>query len=212
LQRTALRVDAEPERHAEVVMKTLGMILSLVGLGLVPGVTLACQTDFPNQVILSSGDLIITFATDRAVYDVGEPVDFFLCIENRGTAPFSFHTWAIPQNGCWVLSDTCTTPASDYCFNLGPYVFPEGFYWMERTLVIPPGASQTWTHQWGGRKRSGELPSPGVYPVFGGLRDDRGNGEEMLVPPGGVRLTITLSSGVPTLPTTWGQVKALYNE
>jgi hypothetical protein len=51
-----------------------------------------------------------------------------------------------------------------------------------------------------------------VYPVFGGLRDDRGNGEEMLVPPGGVRLTITLSSGVPTLPTTWGQVKALYNE
>jgi hypothetical protein len=192
-------------------MKSLLVVFVALGvLGLFPGSAAACQTDFENQTVVPHGDLLITFATNKSVYDVGEPVDFFLCIENMGTVPFSFHTWAIPQDGYWVLSDTCTTWTSDYCWNLGPHFYPDAFFFMEWTLVIPAGGSRTWTHTWNGLNRSGSLPLAGTYPVFGGLRDDRTSGDEMFIPPGGARLTITLNSAVPVSKTTWTRLKAFY--
>lgn len=203
-----------PGRSGVAFRKLSIWILAVWFIVLLPSMALPCETDFVNQTTVVFDSLEITLATDSATYALGDSVDFYLCISNLATTPFTWRSLDIPERAFWVLSDTCTTPSSWECLDLGPHVSPEVLYFLMKDTVIPPGTSKTWTHRWNGRRLNGELPPTGTFQVFGGLRGGDPLAETIGIPPGGAQLTLTLvgTSGVPTSTATWGWIKARVTE
>lgn len=158
--------------------------------------------------------MLIGFATDLEVYPPFGYAQFYLVIENTGTETF-YLNWGIdPQNGFFVLPDTCTSVNQPGCYDVKLYYYPTILYYYSDGTTLEPGECRVWTETWDILNWGGAPPPLGDYTVLGGMFEPDvtppyGVGEFVL-PVGGAPLTITIDWAIPVDEKTWGQVKTLY--
>ena len=68
--------------------------------------------EFTNQTSVVLDTLSVGFATDKVVYSSSDTVQFYLVVTNTGTETFHLNWGADPQDGFFVMPDTC--PSIDW--------------------------------------------------------------------------------------------------
>ena len=172
--------------------------------------------EYYHQTSVTEGDLIITLATDQGVYLRGQQVNFYLGIQNNGQDTVDVCSGWDPMNVFAVMQDTCVS-LQDECLESSLYFYPEVVYFFGECIVVLPGECEVRVQSWNGMvwnwdAEAYELPEGGDYTVLGGLYQPTAEGMDFVIPDDGITLPISISSStsVPTLGTTWGRIKAKY--
>jgi hypothetical protein len=167
---------------------------------------------YTNQVTVVENDLRVGFATDKASYIPSEVVQFYLVVENVGSQTFSINWGIDPQDGVFVLPTSCTALAYPGCFvDEAVYYQPTVIYYYSAGTTLEPGECRIWTHVWDPAVY-GAHPA-GTYNVLGGMYEAMPLSPPgaFRVPTGGVLLSLTIESAIPTKNRTWGEIKVLYD-
>jgi hypothetical protein len=138
--------------------------------------------------------------------------EFYLVVENIGTETFSMNWGIDPQNGFFVMPDTCTSINQPGCYTAALYYYPTTIYFYSDGTTLEPGECRVWTETWDILNWGGGPPPLGNYNVLGGMfqADPYSPPGEFVLPVGGAPLTITIDWAIPANEATWGQVKTLY--
>ena len=160
---------------------------------------------YAHRTTLTWDNFLVTLATDRQVYAVGDSVHFWLSFENTGTNQDTIPnpTSISPMDAIVVFPAGCDS-LSQECRWL--YVFPQIVSFFGLPVILDPGACASYEHTWNGIDHYNQSIVPGTYTVIGGMV----SGERFHAPPGGIRFSIQLESSVPVSKATWGVIKLRY--
>ncbi len=170
---------------------------------------------YANRVLVVESDtLLVGFATEREVYSPLETVNFYLVVQNTGSAE-CFINWSIdPQNAIFVLPTSCDSVYTPDCYtSASVFFYPEAVYFYSDGTRLQPGECRVWQNSWDIDVWGDGPPADGTYNVFGGMFHpiyDIFPDEGFRVPRGGARLTIQIDSSVPVVEKSWGEMKAFY--
>ena len=161
---------------------------------------------YAHRTTLTWGNFLVTLATDRQVYAVGDSVHFWLSFENTGTNQDTIPnpTSISPMDAIVVFPAGCDSLSQDGCRWL--YLFPHLVYYFGLPVILDPGACASYEHTWNGIDHYNQPIVPGTYTVIGGMI----SGLRFHAPPGGIRFAIQLESTVAVSKATWGVIKFRY--
>ncbi|MDI6809053.1 MAG: hypothetical protein QME66_08755 [Candidatus Eisenbacteria bacterium] len=164
---------------------------------------------FSNSAVVTEGDLEVTFATDRLTYAPGDIVSFCLIVHNLGTSVFSINWGIDPQDGIFVMPDTCTAVDQGRCFGGNVFHHPGIVYFYSAGTTLGPGECRAWERTWDTGIQSAEY---GTYNVLGGMFEACfcQTVGTFHVLTGGVLLRRIIEGSVSAGESTWGKIKALY--
>lgn len=194
-------------------MKLLIVVLILSMLA-APAVAGPCDVpaQYANVVTVEESNMSISFATDKALYGPLETVQFYLVVENIGTETF-YMNWSIdPQNGIFVLPNSCLSVNQAGCYDAAAFYYPTIIYFFSAGTTLEPGECRVWTNSWDIANWGGGPPPIGTYNVFGGMfqADVDTPPGNFVLPAEGVMLNLVIDYAIPANDGTWGQVKTLY--
>jgi len=167
---------------------------------------------YANVVVVEEADMLISFATDKDIYGPYETALFYLVVENIGTETF-YMNWNIdPQDGVFVLPDSCTSVNQTGCYAAAAFYHPTILYYYSAGTTLEPGECRIWTRTWDIGTWGGGPPPVGNYRVLGGMfeADPVTPPGNFVLPAGGATLSIAIDYAIPTNASTWGQVKSMY--
>jgi hypothetical protein len=179
----------------------------------VPAFAQTCDvpSGYANATETQEGDIHIAFATDKAQYEPGEPINFILIVTNTGTEQWYLNSGMDPQNAFILTFDACTDANDPACGWL--YLYPQVVYQFGTGTRLDPGACRVWTHTTHFDPFY-PAPSEGSYRAFGGMAimwfGDEENSVLWQVPANGLSVTVLVESSIAVDDVTWGRVKALY--
>jgi len=192
-------------------MKRLSNVTVLLLVLLASHAMAQCElpAEFSNFAVVTEGDLEVTLATDRLTYTPGDIVSFYLIVHNLGTSVFSINWGIDPQDGIFVMPDTCTAVDQGDCFDNNVFYHPQVVYFYSPGTTLDPGECRIWEREWDTGTQS---PDDGTYNVLGGMIEPCfcPTIGAFHVPTSGVLLQLTIGGTVPADETTWGGIKALY--
>ena len=171
---------------------------------------------FVNKVTVVLDTLSVGFATNKELYSPTETVEFYLVVKNIGTQTFHLNWGVDPQDGFFVLPDTCPLVDWPGCLDDPVFYFPQVIYFYSPGTTLAPGECRVWTESWDIPKENPVPPPDGIYNAFGGMCKVSFTNRitaEYVVPADGAMLNLTIDStvtGIPDHTGTWGRVKALY--
>ena len=128
----------------------IGIILFLIDIALAPSID-------ANTSILSSedDDLIVVLQTDKQIYQMGEPVDISIYVENHGTEDITI-VFGTAQTADYNID-------SVYLWSYGGY-FPAIILY----VTVPSGGQRLLLHHiWNQISISGNQVFPGTYQIIG---------------------------------------------
>lgn len=166
--------------------------------------------DYANAAAVTENNLKVTFATDKRVYRPGDVVRFYLIVQNLGPETVYFNWGADPQDGIFVLDDSCESIDQGDCLANSPFSHPYIWYFFSAGTTLDPDECRIWERTW----TTTGLPTPGGnYKVLGGMFEPRSYRPWgwFRVPTSPVRLELTIDGRVPTENATWSRIKALYS-
>jgi hypothetical protein len=194
-----------------LLRRTLPVLaLAIAALVRSAGAQTACDPPptYTNVATLTEGPFLVTLATERYEYLVGESVSFFLSFENISAAPATITNPSSisPLLGMIVVPDACTS-LTEPCVQSNVFVSPEAVFFFGTPITVNPGQCVNIVRTWNPIDAA-----PGRYITFGGAQNGGGNESfEVHQPAGGIQLPILISSQpVLSISSTWSRVKALY--
>ena len=151
---------------------------------------------------------LVTLATDRPAYSIGDSVHFWLSFENVGTV-----TDTIPNpNSISPMETFAVVPAScDSVYETECawfYLFPLIVHDFGLPVILGPGQCAPYEHTWNGIDYFGNAMTAGAYKLIAGMVSAN---LHFHAPPGGMKLSIQLESPVLARGITWGSIKARYD-
>ena len=193
------------------MMKIFGMLIAF-SLLFVGSSSAQCDlpADYSNFAIVTEGDLQVTFATDKRTYRPGDVVRFHLIVQNLGTATFYINWGTDPQDGIFVMADSCEAVDQGDCFANSVFHHPFLVFFFSGGTRLDPDKCRISERTW----NTASLSTPGgIFSVLGGMFEPYAGltSGEFRVPTSGVRLQLTIDGRVPTEHTTWSRIKALYS-
>jgi len=164
---------------------------------------------YTHRTTITWDSFLVTLATDRPAYAIGDSVHFWLSFENTGTSPDTIPNpnSISPMDAIVVLPASCDSVGQEGCRWL--YLFPNLVSQFGVSVILGPGECAVYQHAWDGIDYYGSPIAPGTYTVFGGMTSSN---LHFHAPPGGIKLNIQLESPVPTREITWGAIKAKYSD
>jgi len=165
---------------------------------------------YTNVAVVTEGDITVTFASDKASYNTGETVQFYLIVKNDGASQWYLNWLIDPQDGIFVMPPTCTSiePVAD-CFENAVFVHPGIIYFYSAGTTLDPGKCRVWERQWD----TNLFPTaPGMYHVLGGMFEQTLDATvgHFVMPTGGALLNVTIEGAVGAESASWGAVKTVY--
>jgi hypothetical protein len=194
----------------------LYLVISIFSASTALAGTCDIPPQFANKVTVVLDTLSVSFATNKELYSSTETVQFYLVVTNIGEQTFHLNWGSDPQDGFFVLPDTC--PGVDWpgCLDDPVFIFPQVIFYFSTGTTLEPGECRVWTESWDISVDNPVPPPDGTYNVFGGMCRVSFSSwidAEYIVPADGVMLNLKIEStvtGVPDYTETWGRLKAIY--
>jgi len=167
---------------------------------------------YANVAYVQEGDIRVGFATDKLTYKPGEPIHYYLVVQNLGAAQWSVNWGVDPQNVFFVTEDSYNSIDDPGFWDNAAYIYPSVIYYFSVGTTLDPGQCRIWDET---TLYPIEYPTPanGQYHVFGGMASVTFTDVATIaweMPSTGIMLTINVDSSVAAEETTWGRIKALY--
>jgi hypothetical protein len=188
-------------------------VLLLLGIAAHPLLAAAAGCSIPDSYTHRTTTIwksfLVTLATDRPAYAIGDSVHFWLSFENVGTMPDTIPNPSSisPMDVIVVFPAGCDSLFQDGCRWL--FLFPHIVSQFGLPVILGPGGCAHYEHAWDGIDEYNQPIVPGTYTVIGGMISGGGH---FHAPPGGIKLNIQIGSPVPTREITWGAIKAKYSD
>jgi hypothetical protein len=197
------------------------ILFPILLLVLIPSGAFPCDVPagYSHVATLEEGDLVVSLAVDKETYHGGDPVNFYLGIQNTGENTIQASCSQSPMNIFSVMREDCLSLEIP-CREASLFFYPEVVYYFGETIAVPPGECVTRTATWDGWLTGWDghvvkyLPEPGSYVILAGLYQVLLTEPhmDMVIPDNGITLPIVLDSQVPAETATWGRLKARYGD